>query len=70
MSSQQKYLEEYERHKHIVIEAGEYHVKSRLYLKYSVLNVDLEKELVLLERNGSQITKTLHWCRKKLVKIR
>jgi len=70
MSSQQKYLQEYEKFKHIVIKEGEYHIKERLYLRYNVLSVDKENETVLLERNGSKMTKTLHWCRKKLVEIR
>jgi len=70
MNSQQKYLQEYEKFKHIVINKGEYHIKDKLHLRYNVLNVDEESETVLLERNGSKITKTLHWCRKRLVEIR
>lgn len=66
--SQKRYLEEYEKHKHIEIVTGSYYVKGKTYLKYEVVMVDTEKETALIERNGSGMTKTLHWCRKNLVK--
>ena len=38
--SQRKYLEEYEKYKHIKIEVGPYHVKDRTYLVYDIISID------------------------------
>jgi len=64
--SQRKYLEEYEKYKHIKIEPGFYFVKDRTYLMYEIISVDKEKEIASLQRGDSIMTKTFHWCRKKL----
>ena len=64
--SQRKYLEEYEKYKHIKIEPGTFHVKDRTYLVYDIISVDEENQVATLQREGSTMTKTLHWCRKKL----
>jgi len=66
--SQRKYLEEYEKHKHISIAEGSYHIKDKPYLKYEVVSVDAKEEKAVIEREGLKQTKTLHWCRKNLVK--
>jgi len=66
--NQQKYLEEYEKYKHILISEGEYHIRDKTYLVYEVVSVNTKEEAVVIERNGSRTTKTLHWCRKNLVK--
>ena len=68
MSARENYLSEYNKHKHIEIVEGEYCVKNRTFIVYNVLQVDNENEVVILERNGNTISKTLHWCRKKLEK--
>jgi hypothetical protein len=39
-----------------------------LYLKYEVVSVDMEEEKAVIEREDSRQTKTLHWCRKNLIK--
>ncbi len=64
--SQRKYLEEYEKYKHIKIEPGLYSVKDRHYLTYEITSIDEENEIATLQRGNSTITKTFHWCRKKL----
>jgi len=64
--SQRKYLEEYEKYKHIKIEPGPYFVKDRTYLVYDIISVDEDKQIAVLQRDDSTMTKTLHWCRKKL----
>ena len=64
--SQRKYLEEYEKYKHIKIEPGSYFVKDRIYLIYDIISVDEEEQIAVLLRNNSTMTKTIHWCRKKL----
>ena len=64
--SQRKYLEEYEKYKHIKIEPGFYFVKDRTYLVYDIISVDEDKEIAVLQREDSTMTKTFHWCRKKL----
>jgi hypothetical protein len=66
--SQRKYLEEYEKYKHISITEGSYHIKDKPYLKYEVVSVDMEEEKAVIEREDSRQTKTLHWCRKNLIK--
>ena len=64
--SQRKYLAEYEKYKHIEIDCGLYFVRDRHYLVYEVIEVDKEKEIATLQRGDSIMTKTFHWCRKKL----
>lgn len=68
--SQRKYLEEYEKYKHISVTEGSYHIKDKPYLKYEVVSVDTEEEKAVIVREGSKQIKTLHWCRKNLVKRR
>ena len=66
--SQRKYLEEYEKYKHIKISPGSYFDKDRTYLVYEIISVDEDKEIAVLQRGDSTMTKTFHWCRKKLEK--
>jgi hypothetical protein len=65
---QKKYLEEVERLKEIKIKPGIYHHRNGKQLIYHILSVDEEKNLVHLQgKNGSEQTKTLHWCKKNLI---
>ena len=64
--SQRKYLEEYEKYKHIEISLGTYCVKNRPHLVYEIISVDQTGDTATLQREGATQVKTLHWCRKKL----
>ena len=69
MNGQQRYLEEYEKYKHIEIIPGEYHLKSNPTIKVIVLSVhkDIARALVKTMKSGNERERTLHWCRKNLV---
>lgn len=63
-----KYLEEYNKYKHIVISPGIYKDKNKLSLEYEISNIDLEKETatVTTAHSGVSKSRTLHWIRKNL----
>jgi len=69
--SQKKYLEEYEKWKHIVITPGTYkqRISNNNYLiLYEVVSIDDTTEEVTIKNpgNGFLKKKTLHWARKNL----
>jgi hypothetical protein len=67
--NQRKYLEEVERLKDISVEPGTYIHKNSSRFLYEILEVDVENNSVKLKgKNGLVDTKTLHWCKKYLVK--
>ncbi len=72
MNGQQRYLEEYEKYKHIEITPGEYYLKSNPTIKLVVISVheDINRVLVKTVKSGNERERTLHWCRKNLVPIR
>ena len=63
-----KYLEEYEKYKHVTIEPRQYELRSNKTIRYEVLSVDEEFEKVVIKTlsSGIERTRTLHWCRKNL----
>lgn len=67
---QEQYLQEYEAHKHIEVLEGLHHFKSGAHIKVMVSEIDLEKETASLTnlKTGTIRTRTLHWCRKNLVR--
>ncbi len=75
--NQQKYLEEYERLKHIEISVGFYmwaaptnlplNLRNR-GLYYEVLSIQGEQATLKTLHSGAIQTKTLHWCRKNLIR--
>ncbi len=69
--NQQKYLEEYEKFKHIEVCPGIYTRKSRAHIQIQVESVNAEDEKVTMKTlsSGHRFVKTLHWCRKNLVRI-
>ena len=69
--NQKKYLEEYERLKHIIILPGIYSKKNADNFKYEILSIDPVSDTAILNRVGGNLpqTKTLHWCRKNLVRV-
>ena len=69
--SKRKYLEEYEKYKNIKLCLNEvYSKKSRTTEKVQLIEVDEEAEMARVKnlRTGTLQTKTLHWCRKNLIK--
>lgn len=75
--SQRRYLEEYEKYKHIVIELGRYQrIKSdgsdiligenATPLLMDVVKIDGELVEVVTVHSSASQKKTLHWCRKNL----
>lgn len=67
--TQQRYLEEYEKFKHIEIVEGIY-ANSR-GIQYEVSNIDLENETATTTSmlNRYERARTLHWCRKNLKRV-
>ena len=70
MSGQQKYLKEYEKYKHIQVEEGEHHMKSNPTIRVMIMSINDEAERVLVKtlKSGNERERTLHWCRKNLVR--
>jgi len=70
--SKRRYLEEYEKYKDVKLELNEvYCKKSRLSEKVTLIDIDEEADMGRIKNNrtGNLQTKTLHWCRKNLVKL-
>lgn len=67
MSMKERYLEEYEKFKHIEIAPGLY---SQNGIEFEIVSVDNEKDCATIKtiKSGVIKVKTLHWCRKKLIK--
>jgi hypothetical protein len=66
--AQQKYLEEYEKYSHMIIEPGEYCLKKEPRFHYRVISVEGEKvRITRIGRESLEQVKTLHWCRKNLI---
>ena len=69
--SKRKYLEEYEKYKNIKLQLNEvYSKKSRTAEKVELIEIDEEAEMARVKnlRTKTLQTKTLHWCRKNLIK--
>lgn len=68
--AQEKYLKEVDRLKDIVILPGFYFHKNGLQLLYEVIMVDVDNNQVILKnKDGFKVTKTLHWSKKNLVGV-
>jgi hypothetical protein len=65
-----KYLEEFEKYKHIKVSPGLFELKNTS-IKYEVLEVNEEKNEAIVKTvsSGNVATKTVHWCRKNLKSI-
>ena len=69
--SKRKYLEEYEKYKDINIQLNEvYSKKSRTTEKVEIIEIDEDSEVARIKNLRTEVltTKTLHWCRKNLIK--
>jgi len=67
----QKYLEEYEKYKHIKIKHEIYRLRSNRQIMYEVLDINdrEEKAVVKSMASGVERERTLHWCRKNLLSL-
>ena len=69
--SKKKYLEEYEKYKDVELQLNEvYAKKSRATEKVEIIDIDEESQMARIKNLRSEVltTKTLHWCRKNLIK--
>ena len=69
--SKKKYLEEYEKYKDVEIQLNEvYSKKSKTSEKVEVIDIDEDSQMARVKnlRTETLQTKTLHWCRKNLIK--
>ena len=69
--SKRKYLEEYEKYKDVELQLNEVYVKkSRTTEKVEIIDIDEDSQMARIKNLRSEVltTKTLHWCRKNLIK--
>jgi len=69
--SKRRYLEEYEKYKDVELQLNEvYSKKSRTTEKVEIIDIDEEAQMARIKNLRSEVlsTKTLHWCRKNLIK--
>jgi len=69
--SKKRYLEEYEKYKDVELELNEVYSKaSRTSEKIKLIEIDEHAEVARIKNLRTEVlqTKTLHWCRKNLIK--
>ena len=69
--SKKKYLEEYEKYKDVELVLNEVYLKaSRTSEKVELVEIDETAEVARVKNLRTEVlqTKTLHWCRKNLIK--
>ena len=69
--SKKKYLEEFEKYKDVDLQLNEvYAKKSRSSEKIEIIDIDEESQMARIKNLRTEVltTKTLHWCRKNLIK--
>ena len=69
--SKKKYLEEYEKYKDVELVLNEVYLKaSRTSEKVELVEIDETAEVARIKNLRTEVlqTKTLHWCRKNLIK--
>jgi len=67
--NQRKYLEEFEKYKHVQLSTTDiYAKKSMITEKVIIKNIDNKQNVAIIKniRTGTEQQKTLHWCRKNL----
>ena len=67
---QQKYIEEYEKYKDVIIEPGHYRHKGASFVEYEIIEISFDEAVIKTLKSGHITTKTLHWCRKNLTEIK
>jgi hypothetical protein len=72
MSRAEETRKEIERLKSIEILPGEYQLISQPGIIYEILSTDENSQTALVKtvKSGFEQTKTLHWCRKRLKRVR
>jgi len=71
MSGMQRYLDEYEKYKNVQLETNVVYCKrSRQTEEIMILDIDQDKDSAQIKnmRTENVQHKTLHWCRKNLIK--
>ena len=69
--SKKRYLEEYEKYKDVELVLNEVYLKaSRTSEKVELVEIDETAEVARVKNLRTEVlqTKTLHWCRKNLIK--
>ena len=66
MNNQQKYAEEFEKYKNILITLGVFKLKSNESIVYEVIEYTFDSCRIKNTRSGFVQTKTGHWARKNL----
>ena len=69
--SKQRYLEEYEKYKDVELTLNEtYSKKAKQSEKVQLVEIDEEAKVARIKNLRTEVlqTKTLHWCRKNLIK--
>jgi len=69
--SKKRYLEEYEKYKDVDIQLNEvYSKKSRTTEKVEIIEIDDDAQVARVKNLRTEVlqTRTLHWCRKNLIK--
>ena len=69
--SKKRYLEEYEKYKNVDLQLNEvYSKKSKASEKVELVEIDEESQMARIKnlRTETLLTKTLHCCRKNLIK--
>jgi len=64
----EKYLQEYEKYRHVKIEHRKYKLKSNGSIIYEILDISEDKDKAIIKSvaSGMERERTLHWCRKNL----
>ena len=68
MSQKEIYEKEFALYKDIIIEVGEYSLKSSSFIKYEVISYTFDKVVIKNTYSGTIKEKTGHWARKNLIK--
>jgi hypothetical protein len=66
--AQKAYQESYEKYKDVVIGLGLYESKTQGHVKMEIISIEGDSVSLKDIRTGNVKVKTLHWCRKSLVK--
>ena len=66
----EKYLEEYKKYESVCIEPGVYKLKTNNSILFEVYDIDTPNEIAQIRTLQSGVTRyrTLHWCRKNLIR--
>lgn len=68
LTNRQRYLQEYEKYKDVVLETGLY-VKKDSSVKIEILDIKRDKITIKTVDSGFVNEKTPHWCRKYLERL-